>query len=173
MESIIGKFNPDFSLDRSKTETTPNFFQDVGGDAVFDPVKEMRDNLGIDNDAPTGTDPTNDLPDSSGQNMIDQRIDDLLKPLPEFRNPDVDLDEFMPPQTGGNNPQMDGTALKTLLRGVTQGIPVIPTPPMLQPNNNNTTMKTRNMIIIGLAAIFGLFGLTRLMGGSQDAGGEM
>jgi hypothetical protein len=103
--------------------------------------------------------------------MIDQKLEDLFKPLPEFRNPDVDLDEFMPPQTDGNNPQMDGTALKTLLRGITQGIPVIPTPPMLQPNN--TTMKTRNMIIIGLAAIVGLFGLTRVIGGSQDAGGDM
>jgi hypothetical protein len=171
MESIIGRFNPDFSLDRSKTETSPNFFEDVGGDAVFDPVKEIRDNLGIDNDAPTGTDPTVDIPDSSGENMIDQKLEDLLKPLPEFRNPDVDLGEFMPPQTGGNNPQMDGSGLKTLLRGVTQGIPILTTPPMLQPNN--TTMKTRNMIIIGIAAIVGLFGLTRVMGGSQDAGGDM
>jgi hypothetical protein len=171
MESIIGRFNPDFSLDRSKTETSPNFFEDVAGDAVFDPVEEIRDNLGIDNDAPTGTDPTVDLPDSSGDNMIDQKLEDLFKPLPEFRNPDVDLDEFMPPQTGGNNPQMDGGGLKTLIRGITQGIPVIPTPPMLQPNN--TTMKTRNMIIIGLAAIVGLFGLTRVIGGSQDAGGDM
>ena len=172
MESIIGRFNPKVSLDRSKTETTPNFFEDVGGEAVFDPVKEIRDNLGIDNDAPTGTDPTVDIPDSSGENMIDQKLEDLLKPLPEFRNPDVDLGEFMPPQSDGNKPQMDGTALKTLLRGITQGIPVIPTPQMLQPNNNST-MKTRNMIIIGLAAIFGLFGLTKVMGGSEDAGGEM
>lgn len=174
--SIIGKFNPDFSLDRSKTETSPNFFKKYTGEPAFDPVKKIRDNLGIDNGAPTGTDPTEDVPTNTTPDPS-QRLEDLINPelvsLPDFMPGNMDMG-------GGNNNNKKNNGMAARM-GLIQGLknamntvlPQLALFPGLNANGSvNNDMKTRNIVIIGLVAVVGLFGLIRFMGGS-DAGGDM
>jgi len=93
----------------SNTGSSPNFFDEYtgGSDSVSDdPVQDIRDNLGIDNDAPTGTDPTNPLPDeeNGSNNPVDQKIEDLVNPLPSLAN--IELPAFKP--GGSNDPDQGG-----------------------------------------------------------------